>query len=200
MHSLPYSQLSQYQVHPPSSDLAAAATPNALNFASTSEAEAFARAFEQAEQAFEVQETIVSPGVHNQITAHPPASEQDSTPRIGSDLIPGPIEQDSPSQSHSTNDMDDELAKVAGNLLEKVQDDSSTKFRESNFLSLMRQLRDREVRVEGEKIVNANVDMDSTGGKGAWEQELHPGGDGYPEGGYNDPVFMGVEDGETLHP
>ncbi|KAL9101464.1 MAG: hypothetical protein Q9163_003279 [Psora crenata] len=48
----------------------------------------------------------------------------------------------------------DELARTAGRLLENVRDDKSKKFRESNFLSLMRQLRDREVKIDGDKIVD----------------------------------------------
>lgn len=48
----------------------------------------------------------------------------------------------------------DELAKTAGLLLENVKHDQSTKFQESNFLSLMRQLRDKEAKVEGDHIVS----------------------------------------------
>ena len=51
----------------------------------------------------------------------------------------------------------EELAKQAGQLLEKVKGDQSQKFKESNFLSLMRQLRDKEVRVEGDKIVDVSI-------------------------------------------
>lgn len=50
----------------------------------------------------------------------------------------------------------DALAATATQLLENVKDESSRKFRESKFLSLMRQLRDREVHVEGDKIVNVS--------------------------------------------
>ena len=48
---------------------------------------------------------------------------------------------------------DDALAQTAGELLDKVADNQSTKFQKSSFLDLMRRLRDREARVEGEKIV-----------------------------------------------
>ena len=48
------------------------------------------------------------------------------------------------------------LARTAGQLLNSVRDDQSQKFQESNFLALMRQLRDREVRVEGDKIVGTD--------------------------------------------
>lgn len=48
---------------------------------------------------------------------------------------------------------DDEMAATAGKLLEKVADNTSEKFQNSQFLELMRKLRDREVRVEEDKIV-----------------------------------------------
>ena len=51
----------------------------------------------------------------------------------------------------------EELARTAGQLLENVKGDQSKKFQESNFLSLMRQLRDKEVRVEGDKLVDVSV-------------------------------------------
>lgn len=51
----------------------------------------------------------------------------------------------------------DELARTAGALLNNVEDNQSQKFKESNFLSLMRQLRDREVHVEGDAIVDVSA-------------------------------------------
>ncbi|MCJ1456937.1 hypothetical protein MMC28_007303 [Mycoblastus sanguinarius] len=89
--------------------------------------------------------------------------------RIGSDRILE--EAQDREQDRPEIDDGDELARTAGQLLENVKGDQSQKFQESNFLSLMRQLRDREVRVEGDKIVDAT-------------QALHPGGENYPnEGG-----------------
>lgn len=52
---------------------------------------------------------------------------------------------------------DEELAATAGQLLERVADNQSEKFQNSNFLALMRQLRDHEVKVDGNKMVDANV-------------------------------------------
>ncbi|MCJ1387543.1 hypothetical protein MMC18_000386 [Xylographa bjoerkii] len=63
----------------------------------------------------------------------------------------------------------DELARTAGQLLDNLKDEHSQKFQDSSFLALMRQLRDKEVRVEGDQMV------DNT-------QPLHPGGQYYPEG------------------
>ncbi|KAL9625877.1 MAG: hypothetical protein Q9160_000198 [Pyrenula sp. 1 TL-2023] len=84
-------------------------------------------------------------------------------PKIGSDLIP-PNEQhltpntteNTQSQQDTQHEADadaDSLARTAGELLHSVKDDSSEKFQQSNFLALMRRLRDREVVVRGEDIV-----------------------------------------------
>ncbi|CAO2650534.1 Nn.00g018260.m01.CDS01 [Neocucurbitaria sp. VM-36] len=51
---------------------------------------------------------------------------------------------------------DDEMAATAGRLLERVADNTSEKFQNSQFLELMRRLRDREVRVQEDKIVEVN--------------------------------------------
>ena len=51
------------------------------------------------------------------------------------------------------NHDDDALAATAEELLEKVKHNQSDKFKNSQFLALMRKLKDREVRVEGDKMV-----------------------------------------------
>lgn len=53
----------------------------------------------------------------------------------------------------STRESDDALAATAQELLEKVENNQTDKFKNSQFLSLMRKLRDREVKVEGDKMV-----------------------------------------------
>lgn len=75
--------------------------------------------------------------------------------RIGSDKIFDEAQR----TGEEGNEADDaeELARTAGQLLENVKSDQSQKFQESNFLSLMRQLRDREVRVEGDKLVDVST-------------------------------------------
>ena len=78
---------------------------------------------------------------------------------IGSDLILAEAEKrsrDKGKQVEGPSDEADELARTAGTLLENVQHDNSQKFKQSNFLNLMRQLRDREVRVEGDKLVDVS--------------------------------------------
>lgn len=51
----------------------------------------------------------------------------------------------------------DQLAAVAGELLEKVADNRSEKFQNSTFLDLMRKLHNREVQVEGDKMVRVGA-------------------------------------------
>ena len=63
---------------------------------------------------------------------------------------------DNTSPEHQTDSDGDELARTAGQLLDNVKHDQSAKFQQSNFLSLMRQLRDKEVRVHGDKIVDVS--------------------------------------------
>lgn len=73
--------------------------------------------------------------------------------RIGSDRIAESLDQKT--DNGKGNEADD-LARTAGQLLENVKHDQSTKFQKSNFLALMRQLRDKEVKVEGDKIVDVS--------------------------------------------
>lgn len=70
------------------------------------------------------------------------------TIRIGSDTIPQVDRDDS---QMAANDAD-ELARTAGHLLNSVSHETNQKFRESNFLALMRRIRDREVQVEGDEF------------------------------------------------
>lgn len=74
---------------------------------------------------------------------------------IGSDRVLDKAEE---GKTKTNEDPDaDELARTAGQLLENVKGDQSRKFQESNFFSLMRQLRDKEVRVEGDKFVDVSI-------------------------------------------
>ena len=75
--------------------------------------------------------------------------------RIGSDRILDEAMED----KENTNDKSeaDELARTAGQLLDNLKHDQSQKFQQSSFLSLMRQLRDREVHVEGDKLVDVSL-------------------------------------------
>ncbi|TBU47668.1 TPR-like protein [Dichomitus squalens] len=57
------------------------------------------------------------------------------------------------SQEHSFSSAPNELARTAGLLLDTVQNETSAKFKNSAFMGLMRQLRDGEVIVEGNEMV-----------------------------------------------
>lgn len=70
--------------------------------------------------------------------------------RIGSDAIPYK-EQKARTIDQDNRDAD-ELARTAGQLLNSVQHDTSDKFQNSQFLSLMRKIRDGKVRVQGEEF------------------------------------------------
>ncbi|KAL1728816.1 peroxisomal targeting signal 1 receptor [Schizophyllum commune] len=50
---------------------------------------------------------------------------------------------------------DDELSRMAGMVLDSVQHEGNEKFKKSQFMSLMRQLRDHEVVVEGDDMIPA---------------------------------------------
>ncbi|PGG96191.1 hypothetical protein AJ79_09690 [Helicocarpus griseus UAMH5409] len=114
---------------------------------------AFEAAFAEARAEVELQEKELQ---SEEVAGRP---ENQETVRIGSDTIQH--------QADGANESD-ELARTAGQLLNSVSHDQSQKFKESNFLALMRQLRDREVTVEGDEFRQT-------------AQPLHPGGQYYPE-------------------
>ncbi|KAF2214711.1 hypothetical protein CERZMDRAFT_82650 [Cercospora zeae-maydis SCOH1-5] len=80
---------------------------------------------------------------------HPMASMHGAD--IEYDTMQAPIE-DRQEQINQIND-NDALAATAEELLEKVKHNQSDKFKNSQFLALMRRLKDREVKVEGDKMV-----------------------------------------------
>ncbi|KIX94030.1 uncharacterized protein Z520_10367 [Fonsecaea multimorphosa CBS 102226] len=72
------------------------------------------------------------------------------TVRIGSDAIAYREKADR-TADQDTRDAD-ELARTAGQLLTSVSHDNSEKFQNSQFLQLMRKIRDREVEVQGDEL------------------------------------------------
>jgi len=77
-----------------------------------------------------------------------------TTPRPTMPLPPQTVVEEPTKREETDRDNDnDDLSRTAGNLLTSLQDNQSQKFRESNFLALMRRLRDREVKVEGDDLV-----------------------------------------------
>lgn len=112
---------------------------------------AFEAAFAQASADMEIQaDSIIQQEAENQETFQPPATETEMREeiKIGSDNIPNTKHEDP--RTHP-NDAD-ELARTAGQLLDSVQHEQNQKFKQSNFLALMRRIRDREVQVEGDEF------------------------------------------------
>lgn len=77
-----------------------------------------------------------------------------------------PLHQEARSLDTQQHD-DDALAMTAGELLEKVEHNQTDKFKNSNFLDLMRKLRDREVRVQGDKMVETTSNATDIAADGA---------------------------------
>jgi hypothetical protein len=69
----------------------------------------------------------------------------------------------------------DTLARTAGESFESVRHDESAKFQNSQFLQLMRQLLDKEVKIEGDRIVGKGP------GKGAENEVIDFRGEGRRE-------------------
>lgn len=80
-----------------------------------------------------------------------PVAQSHNNPRIHQQER---LQREADKVADQTPRNDDDLAHTAGELLERVSDNSTQKFQESNFLALMRRLRDREVRVEGDQMVD----------------------------------------------
>ena len=101
------------------------------------------------------------------------------------------------SSAHKSAHDGDELARIAGELVNTVGDAPNSKFQNSEFLGLMRQLRDGEVVVDGDKMVpreeaSPDAALSSTNAKGkgraidptplhtmpsaiSGQQNMHPG-------------------------
>ena len=73
----------------------------------------------------------------------------------------------------------DELARTAGVLLETVKDEQNPKFKKSQFLSLMRQVRDREVVIEGSDLVQKTSD---TTASSSWANDFQSTADAKGKG------------------
>ncbi|ATZ46480.1 hypothetical protein BCIN_01g10650 [Botrytis cinerea B05.10] len=69
---------------------------------------------------------------------------------LGADTIQDPATATSEQNAHAP----DALSRTAGELLSSVSNNQSDKFQNSQFLQLMRQFRDKEVTVEGDKVVD----------------------------------------------
>ncbi|KAE8376497.1 hypothetical protein BDV26DRAFT_265433 [Aspergillus bertholletiae] len=109
---------------------------------------AFEAAFEQAKADLASQTADHAQELTTETTDPDTTAIQTEIIKIGSDTIPQTEKNDAQAQNNDS----DELARTAGQLLENVSHDQSQKFRESNFLALMRRIRDREVHIEGDEF------------------------------------------------
>ncbi|KAF3939446.1 hypothetical protein ABW19_dt0203231 [Dactylella cylindrospora] len=69
------------------------------------------------------------------------------------ELRPEETQKEAEQEKEREKDDADELAKTAGQLLDSLSQDTSQKFQESQFLALMKKLRDKTVKVEDGKMV-----------------------------------------------
>ena len=83
---------------------------------------------------------------HAQQTSNQQNSDQQNSDPQTSD--PQTIEPESQQSAHDA----DAFAETAGELLDSVRGDQSDKFQQSEFLALMRRIRDREVEVNGDEL------------------------------------------------
>lgn len=112
---------------------------------------AFEAAFEQARADMESQGADTTPALepHSQETRGDDSVETVTEEiRIGADTIPHTDTEDPQAQNRDA----DALAQTAGHLLNNLRHDQSEKFQQSNFLALMRRIRDREVEVDGDEF------------------------------------------------
>lgn len=105
---------------------------------------AFENAFEQAARDLEA----VAPTEQDVAQATPSQSQVEETAQV---VVEEVVEEEAEKKQEAHDS--DALAHTAGQLLNSVGQNSSEKFQQSNFLALMRKLRDREVIVEGDTMV-----------------------------------------------
>ena len=92
---------------------------------------------------------------HEQDDLRMPQQGQDTAERFRYETITDESSMEERSDLQDNTETD-ELARTAGQLLDNLKHEQSEKFQQSNFLALMRQLRDKEVRVEGDKIIDVS--------------------------------------------
>lgn len=80
--------------------------------------------------------------------------------------VPSEVTEEQQKQRPQTDEEKDALARTAAQLLDSVDADNNPRFKNSNFMSLMRKLRDKQVSIEDNKMVES-----STAG-GDWASEF----------------------------
>jgi len=79
------------------------------------------------------------------------------TPELERPMMAQPQPEEPEEEQRPQRNDEDEMAQTAGRLLERVADNTSEKFQNSQFFELMRRLRDREVKVQDDKIVEVDA-------------------------------------------
>lgn len=90
--------------------------------------------------------------------------------KIGSDALPY-VERQDRTLDQDTRDAD-ELARTAGELLNSVSHETNEKFQNSQFLQLMRQIRDREVEVQNNDLQHTGTTSKSALGTPQYDPTL----------------------------
>lgn len=117
---------------------------------------AFEAAFNQAQSDLELQTAEATPApqpnLHDASPIDPFETVEQDTQLRSHDNAP-------PEQQTEARAQDaDALARAAGQILTSVSHDQSEKFQQSNFLALMRRIRDREVEVKGDDFAEVSSD------------------------------------------
>ena len=115
--------------------------------------------------------------------------DQHTNIAIGSDLIPYNDRQLPRTSEQNSRDAD-ELARTADQLLNSMSHETSSKFEQSQFLGLMRRIRDREVEVQGQEFRETKRNAETT-------RNVLPLGDA-PEARVG-PEFQAQRSGVTEH-
>lgn len=103
------------------------------------------------EQQLEVEQDILFDKSAEQFMSFDQPQILDQAP-LGADLIDD-------HKLHKDDEDPDAMARTAAHLLNTVRDNTSEKFNNSEFFQLMRQFRDRELTVAGDKIVGTNREV-----------------------------------------
>lgn len=140
------------------------ATEQHLQISDADFEEAFSDAFTQAQEMDRIQDAhqiLHKDGTYtNDHSPDVEAEKERDHIRIGSDAIQYTEWKDR-SVDQDAQDAD-ELARTAGQLLNSVQHETSTKFQNSQFLDLMRKIRDREVEVQNNDLQNTITGQPAT--------------------------------------
>lgn len=146
-------QTNMQQQHQPAEAFDEEAFARAFEEASKSEMEAGEELQERSKTGVEFGQDVMIEESAERFMSSTIESPIPNQARLGADLIHDPLSE---IQDRPQHEDPDALARTAGQLLDSVRNNQSAKFQNSEFLELMRQLRDKEVMVKGDNIVGTN--------------------------------------------